>query len=286
MGENVSKLEYRRNREVKPDSEFPAAMQRVALGVEYDGSKLNGFQKQTSTLNTVQGYLEKALSQVANEPITLVCAGRTDAGVHATGQVIHFDTLAIRPDKAWVMGVNTNLPSQVRVRWIKNVSSEFHARFSALNRSYRYVIYPGPTQLATMNKIVTHVPYSLNAQTMNAAAQYLRGSHDFSSFRAAHCQANSSVRTISNIEVYQRGHFVVVDITANAFLYHMVRNIVGALLIVGQGQQQPMWIAQLLSLKSRSAAPPTASAYGLYLTEVGYPPELIEINEISGPYFL
>lgn len=278
--------EYRRNCEIRPGIEFPDGMRRVALGVEYDGSALNGFQKQLSTHNTVQEYLEKALSFVANEPVSIVCAGRTDAGVHGTGQVIHFDTLSVRPVKAWILGGNTKLPGNIRIRWVEDVSPIFHARFRATSRSYRYVISSGPVEYATLGRMVSHVSYDLDAGLMNQAAQHLLGVHDFSSFRASNCQASNPYREVTGIGVSKVGNFVVVDISANAFLYHMVRNIVGALLTIGKGSESPSWLGELLRLKDRNAAPPTAAACGLYLTKVSYPLELLNIDEPIGPYFL
>lgn len=283
---NVKVAEYSRNCEIKPGMVFPDNMYRVALGVEYDGSQLKGFQKQTSASNTVQEALEKALSFVADEEIILVCAGRTDAGVHGTGQVVHFDTQARRPEKAWIHGVNTHLPDCVRVQWSREVPEQFHARFSALSRRYRYILYPNPTRPAVLNKQVTHITDMLNVEKMNQAAGYLVGEQDFSSFRAAQCQAAHAVRCIHFARVSRHGAFVVLDIQANAFLYHMVRNITGALLAVGKGKYEPQWIQQLLQEQDRKLAPPTAPAYGLYLISVAYPEHFDLPEVVPGPFFL
>lgn len=246
-------------------------MRRIALGVEYAGAELAGFQRQSSTPNTVQQGLELALSNVADEPITLVCAGRTDAGVHATGQVVHFDTLAPRPEKAWVLGTNTKLTDNIRVLWAKEVEPSFHARFSANYRSYRYIFHSGSVRSAVLGKQVTHISHSLNFVLMAEAARVLIGEHDFSSFRSSQCQAHSPVRAIHSIEWATQGALVAMQITANAFLHHMVRNIVGSLIEVGQERKSVSWLAEVLQTKDRRLAGATAPPWGLYLTKVGYP---------------
>ena len=264
-------IEYKRNIEIRSGIVFPSGMQRVALGVEYSGTAFRGFQRQLTADNTVQAALEKALSVVANERVSLVCAGRTDAGVHATGQVVHFDTLAERPQKAWLQGVNTHLPDDIRIRWARNVMPSFHARFSAEARSYCYVILPGITRSAIMQKQVTHTSYTLALDCMRQAATLLVGEHDFTSFRASQCQAKSPVRTVTCAEIESIGAFVVLKISANAFLHHMVRNCVGALIEIGRGVREPSWITDVLVAKDRTKAAATASPHGLYLVGVSYP---------------
>ncbi len=246
-------------------------MRRVVCLVEYDGSQYRGFQFQKSADITVQGVLQRAFSKVADEDITLICAGRTDAGVHAIGQVVHFDTLSDRPARAWIRGTNTHLPDSIRVHWASEISESFHARFSALQRSYRYVIYVGEVSPAIIAKKVTCVDFPIDIERMRAAASLLIGEHDFSSFRASQCQASSPVRNIKSLVIHQFGAFIVVDITANAFLYHMVRNIAGVLFEVGRGAKPVAWVKDLLVLKNRACAPATAAADGLYFSSVDYP---------------
>lgn len=277
---------YKRNCEIKPGILFPEGMQRVALGLEYDGAGFNGFQKQATSANTVQQVLEKALSQIANEDVTTVCAGRTDAGVHASEQVIHFDTLALRQPKAWIHGVNTLLPDSIRVHWAQAISPDFHARFCALARTYRYVIYSAPTRSACLNKGVTWTAWSLDVDKMRAAAQHLLGEHDFSSYRSAQCQAASPLREVKAVELYYCGGLLVFEITANAFLHHMVRNIVGNLLEVGRGAKPVSWLNDLLQLKDRNLGAATAKPWGLYLVKVTYPPQFNLPALPCGPIFI
>jgi len=246
---------------------------RIALGVEYDGSRYCGWQMQSHGTRTVQHELEKALSIVADHPVQVVCAGRTDTGVHATGQVVHFDTRSERPSRAWVMGVNTHLPDDVCVHWVKEVGADFSARFSATMRAYRYVIQQRAARPALYSRQVSWIHHPLDTLAMHQAAQALLGENDFSSFRSSACQSEHAIRFIESIEVSTQHGFVYVDIRANAFLHHMVRNIVGSLLKVGSGEQPPGWIAELLSLKDRTRAGPTAPAEGLYLVAVQYPDE-------------
>lgn len=246
---------------------------RIALGVEYDGSRYCGWQMQSHGTRTVQHELQKALSIVADHPVQVVCAGRTDTGVHATGQVVHFDTAAKRPSRAWVMGVNTHLPDDVCVHWSRVVDAGFSARFSASMRAYRYVIQQRAARPALYSRRVNWIHQQLDTVTMHQAAQALLGENDFSSFRSSACQSEHAMRFIQSIDVSAEGGFVYVDIRANAFLHHMVRNIVGSLLLVGSGERPPGWIAELLALKDRTRAGPTAPADGLYLVEVQYPDE-------------
>lgn len=279
-------FQYRRNIEIRQGVEYPEGMQRIALGIEYSGTVFNGFQKQATTSNTVQAALEVGLSQIANEPISLVCAGRTDTGVHATGQVIHFDTLANRPVKAWVHGVNTHMPESVRVVWAKHVACAFHARFSAGARTYRYVIHTAPVRSAILQRQVTWITDRLDVDLMAEAVHYLVGEHDFSAFRAAQCQAHSPIRHLQSARFFTKGSLLVLELRANAFLHHMVRNIVGSLLVVGRKQKASNWLEELLIKRDRTLAAATASPYGLYLVDVSYPSGFDLPNTTLGPVFL
>lgn len=246
------------------------------MQLEYDGAPYRGFQRQLTAVNTVQAELERALSKVAAEPISVVCAGRTDAGVHATSQVVHFDTLAARPDKAWLEGVNTHLPHCIRVVYAKEIGFDFHARFSASARTYRYIIHVSPVRSAHLDGQVTWVRLpqklkGLDVQAMDEALALLLGEHDFTSFRAVQCQAASPIRTMHHVSLVQQGAFLVVEVCANAFLHHMVRNIVGVLLRVGRRERRPEWVRELLQVKDRSKAAETAPADGLYFVNVDYP---------------
>ena len=246
---------------------------RIALGVEYNGSRFFGWQKQSHTSNTVQGQLEPALEKVANHPVHLFCAGRTDTGVHATSQVVHFDAEVIRPERAWVFGVNSYLPHDISVLWASVVNDSFHARFSATARRYRYVILNRLARAALLNKQVSWQHGELNVNAMHEAAQALLGEQDFSSFRSAACQSVHANRFVHYVNVSREGHFVYIDIQANAFLHHMVRNIVGSLLMIGHGERPVSWLGQLLQFRDRTRAGPTAPADGLYLVGVDYPTE-------------
>lgn len=257
----------------------------IALGIEYDGSRYYGWQRQ-SEVASVQGCLEKALSKVAAEPVSVFCAGRTDAGVHATGQVVHFHTAAVRKDAAWTMGVNTHLPPDIAVRWVKTVPENFHARFSATARRYRYVIFNHRFRPAILSKGVTHFHYPLDEKRMHEAAQSLLGENDFSSFRAAQCQSNTPWRNVHHLNVVRKGQYVIVDIQANAFVHHMVRNIVGSLIEVGAGNQPVEWMKWLLEQKDRKLAAPTAKPEGLYLVNVIYPEKFAIPQKNLGPLFL
>lgn len=258
---------------------------KYALGVEYDGSHYFGWQRQNE-VRSIQEKVEEALSIVANEPITIFCAGRTDAGVHATGQVIHFETTAKRKEVAWTMGVNANLPDDIAIRWATPVDEQFHARFSATARRYRYIIYNHRYRPAILGKGVTHFHLPLDEAKMHRAAQVLLGENDFTSFRAAQCQSKSPWRNVHHIHVTRLGAYVIVDIKANAFVHHMVRNIVGSLLEVGCGNQEEAWIAYLLGIKDRKQAAATAKAEGLYLVSVDYPAEFCLPHVSMGPLFL
>jgi tRNA pseudouridine38-40 synthase len=242
---------------------------RIALGVEYEGSAFRGWQTQPAG-GTVQDALETALWRIAGVPINVVCAGRTDAGVHATGQVAHFDTNAERPLSAWVRGVNTFLPATVAVRWAQPVADDFHARFSAYGRRYRYVLINRPQRLGVWHGRAGWYHHPLDVDAMQQAADLLLGEHDFSAFRAADCQAKSPVKTVRQATVRRSGDLLVFDFEAGAFLHHMVRNLVGSLVYVGQGKHPPAWIAELLAAADRRLAAPTFAAAGLYLVGVRY----------------
>ena len=242
---------------------------RIVLGVEYDGSAFSGWQSQPGG-NSVQDVLEKALSTVAASAIRTVCAGRTDAGVHAMGQVVHFDTDAQRPDSAWVRGVNANLPAQVAVTWAVPVDPEFHARFSALGRSYRYVLLNRPVRPAAMNGRVGWFHAPLNVDLMGEAARHLIGEHDFSAFRAAECQAKSPVKMIKAVSIERHHDVIVFEFSANAFLHHMVRNLVGSLVYIGKGKYPVSWLQDLLKSRNRALAAPTFGPEGLYFAGVEY----------------
>lgn len=244
-------------------------MMRVALGLEYDGALFQGWQSQPCG-NTVQDVLERALAEVAGEAVRVVCAGRTDAGVHALAQVAHFDTRVMRPDSAWVRGTNAHLPEAVAVRWAVPVDAEFHARFAARSRSYRYLLHNHSVRPAVNHGKVGWFHLNLDVERMNRAAAHLIGEHDFSAFRAAECQAKTPVKTLHRAAVARQGDMVVFEFCANAFLHHMVRNLVGALVAVGKGRQPPEWIAELLAGRDRSRAAPTFSPAGLYLAGVEY----------------
>ena len=245
---------------------------RIALGLEYDGSRFHGFERQPDR-RTVQGEVEEALARIASSPVRVVCAGRTDAGVHAMGQVVHFDTGASRPAHAWVRGTNTYLSPDVAVLWARFVDEEFHARFLALRRRYRYVIVNRSTRPALLAGRAAWEYRCLDARLMRLGAQYLAGEHDFSSFRAAGCQARHPVRRVHRIEVIRTGEKIVIDVHANAFLQHMVRNIAGTLVAVGAGEHDPGWVASVLAARDRRVGGVTAAPGGLYLVGVDYPEE-------------
>jgi tRNA pseudouridine38-40 synthase len=277
---------YARNGEVVGDTVWPEGMQRVALAIEYKGTDFHGFQTQPNGVKTVQQALEKALSKVANEPITLVCAGRTDAGVHATNQVIHFDTLANRSPKAWLMGTRPHLPDTVGVKWAQDVTPNFHARFSALNRTYRYLISDAKTSSALLHDQITWSPRPLDIDKMREGAAHLVGRHDFTSFRATQCQAKSPVREIQYLHIIRRGDLIVLEVQANAFLHHMVRNIVGVLLSVAAGDKPAAWVGEVLAARNRSVGGVTSKPYGLYLVSVDFPAEFNLPKGSPGPLFL
>lgn len=242
---------------------------RIALGIEYCGKSYSGFQRQENAVN-IQSELEKALSKVADHEVRLVCSGRTDSGVHAFEQVIHFESESNRPLKAWLLGANSILPTDIRVLWANEVSDEFHARFSAKSRRYHYYILNRQTASAVFDARVTWHYYKLDAEKMHEAAQYLLGEHDFTSFRASGCQSKSAHRNVEFINIARKDDLICIDIQANSFLYHMVRNLVGSLIKVGEGVASPDWIKELLAKKDRTQAGITAPADGLYFHSVQY----------------
>ncbi|MGI9332256.1 MAG: tRNA pseudouridine(38-40) synthase TruA [Gammaproteobacteria bacterium] len=252
---------------------------RVALGVEYDGAAFSGFESQRNA-RTVQQCLEQALARVADEPVRVHCAGRTDAGVHATGQVVHFDTRAVRPDHAWVLGANANLPPDAAVAWSKVAAEDFHARFSALRRHYRYVIANKRIRRPLQHSRVALEYRPLDVERMNEAAASLLGEHDFSAYRVAGCQAGSPVRTLHELRVRREGELVCIDVCANAFLQHMVRNIAGVLMDIGAGKREAGWALAVLDGRQRSLGGVTAPARGLYFTCVEYP-ERFRLPQVS-----
>lgn len=247
-----------------------APLKRLVLGLEYDGQPFEGWQTQTHG-RTVQDALERALSVVADERVATVCAGRTDTGVHAAVQVVHFETRAIRPVSAWVRGVNAHLPPSVAVCWAREVDDSFHARFSARARCYRYLLLNRPVRAALLHGSVGWFHLPLDVEAMADAAAILRGEHDFSSFRAAECQAKSPIRTLTHAEVRRHGDWIIFEFEANAFLHHMIRNLVGALVYVGKGAFPADGMRGLLAARDRRRAPPTFSPAGLYLCGVDYP---------------
>lgn len=259
---------------------------RIALGVEYLGSNYRGWQTQQAGVPSIQPLVERALQRIALEPVNVHCAGRTDAQVHACCQIVHFDTSAARPSRAWVLGTNNNLPPDIRIRWSKPVVNGFHARHSALARRYRYVIYNSAVPFAQMHDQLTWHKKPLDAEKMHQAAQLLVGEKDFSAFRSVRCQSSTPWRHLHFIRVYRRGQLIVIDIQGNAFLHHMVRNIAGALMEVGEGLQPAEWLTELLAAKERAAAGITAPAEGLYMTAVHYPERFNLPLEPLGPHFM
>jgi tRNA pseudouridine38-40 synthase len=244
-------------------------MTRIALGIEYDGQHYHGWQSQQE-VNSVQAEVERALSTVADYPVEVVCAGRTDAGVHALEQVVHFESDADRQIHAWLLGANSLLPRDIAVKWAKAVPEDFHARFSATRRRYRYIIYNHTSRPALQHKRVTWHTYPLNAELMHEAAQALVGEHDFSSFRAAECQANTPIRTLYELTIKREGDRVIMEVEGNAFLHHMVRNIAGVLMAIGAKKAPVAWMAEVLAAKSRASGGVTAPPDGLYFVKVTY----------------
>jgi len=245
---------------------------RIALGIEYAGTPFTGWQSQPDGRG-VQDALEHALTAIAGETIGAIAAGRTDAGVHATLQIVHFDTSAARPDSAWVRGTNTRLPREIAVQWAKPVSDEFHARFAASARHYTYLLANRPVRPAILAGRIGWYHRSLDVGAMREGAAALVGTHDFSAFRAATCQARSPVKTLALAEIEAVGECIRFDFSATAFLYHMIRNIVGALVRVGAGKAPPAWIGELLAGRDRTRAAATFAADGLYFTGADFDPQ-------------
>jgi len=256
---------------------------RIAVALEYDGTQFSGWQTQQPGVSSVQRTAEAAFSRIADEPVSLICAGRTDAGVHALGQIAHFDTRAIRGERSWILGANSNLPDTISVRWARAVPGHFHARYSAEARTYRYFVLNrlGRSALAAHRAALVYRP--LAVEPMRAAAALLLGEHDFSAFRAAGCQARSPIRRLYALEVERSGDRVIIEATANAFLQHMVRNLVGLLLDIGVGKAPAAWAAEVLASRDRTRSSPTAPAEGLYLWKVAYPKAFGLPEEAAGP---
>ncbi|HAT30605.1 MAG TPA: tRNA pseudouridine(38-40) synthase TruA [Janthinobacterium sp.] len=248
-------------------------MKRIALGVQYDGTAFNGYQKQPQR-NTVQDRLEIALEQFARVFLPTTCAGRTDTGVHALEQVVHFDTELTRATASWVRGVNAFLPEAIAVRWAHELpelpGQEFHARFAAYARTYHYVLYNNPIRSPLLAGRAGWVFRPLDVQAMRAAARYLVGTHDFSAFRSSQCQAKSPVKQMHEVRIEHRGEAIVFTVRASAFLHHMVRNLIGSLIYVGQGRHRPEWLADVLAGRDRAEAAPTFMPDGLYLAKIDY----------------
>lgn len=261
-------------------------MQRYAIGIEFCGTHYRGWQTQQTGVRSVQQTLEDALSHVANHRVDVHGAGRTDAQVHATNMIAHFDSPSIRTDRAWIMGTNSKLPKDISIQWIKPMSMDFHARFKAIARRYRYIIYNAPQRPALLHKQVTHVYHSLNVEKMQLAAKKFEGTHNFESFRAAACQSNQPVRHVQHCTLTPHGPFLILDIQADGFLHHMVRNIVGCLLDVGQGCFDVSHIDNIFAAQDRKAAGVTAPPDGLYFIQAYYP-DVFELPRPSlGPQWL
>ena len=245
---------------------------RIALGIEYAGTPFTGWQSQPDGRGA-QDVLARALTAVADEPIGVVAAGRTDAGVHATLQIVHFDTTAGRPVTAWVRGTNAHLPAEIAVLWASPVDAAFHARFCAIARHYTYLLLNRPVRPAILARRIGWYHRSLDVAAMRGGAKALVGTHDFSAFRAALCQAKSPIKTLAVAEIHAVGDCIRFDFSANAFLHHMIRNIVGALIHVGAGKAPPAWIGELLATRDRTRGPATFAADGLYFTGADYEPQ-------------
>ncbi|PSL14900.1 tRNA pseudouridine38-40 synthase [Marinobacterium halophilum] len=260
---------------------------RYALGIEYVGAAYRGWQVQAyDNVPTIQAEVERALSVIANHPVQVICAGRTDAGVSASHQVVHFDSWAERNDRAWVLGTNSHLPDDISIKWATKVPGCFHARFSARERRYRYLIYTSPSRPAILAGGVTWTHRKLDVERMQQAAHYLLGEHDFTSYRAVGCQAKSPVREIRRLDVYRSGHLIVIDVSANAFLHHMIRNIAGVLMAVGAGDRPAEWALEVLQARDRCQGGVTARPDGLYFVDVRYP-DLFKLPDTPlGPHFL
>jgi len=245
---------------------------RVALGIEYDGTAYVGWQSQKSGTG-VQAVVEEAISKVADEPVKITCAGRTDSGVHATAQVVHFDTAALRKNRGWMLGVNTHLPDDVNTNWARSVDDDFHARFSATSRTYRYLVLNRPARSGLYSRRAWWIYEPLDENRMQDGANALRGKHDFSAFRAAGCQASTPIREIHDIRLQRHGEWLLLTVTANAFLQHMVRNVMGTLVAIGKGDRPVEWATQVLRGRNRQESGIAAPPCGLTLIGVQYPPQ-------------
>jgi tRNA pseudouridine38-40 synthase len=243
---------------------------KIAMGVEYAGTHFCGWQIQKEGIRTVQLVVEEALSQIANHPVRVFCSGRTDSGVHAKEQVIHFHTFTSRDINAWILGGNRFLPDDVNFLWAKVVHDNFHARFNAFARKYHYHIHNSPIRSALKHNRYLFEPRKLNINAMQEAANYLLGEHDFSSFRGIHCQAKTPIKTIEHLTIFKEKTIITIDIKANAFLHHMVRNIVGTLLKIGYGDKPVIWMKEVLDAQDRTQAGMTAPAHGLYFIKAFY----------------
>lgn len=261
-------------------------MQRYAIGIEFCGTAYRGWQTQQAGVASVQASIEKVLSQIANEAIIIHAAGRTDAGVHATNMIAHFDTTAIRPERGWLMGANSQLPKDISIQWIKGMDEDFHARFKAIARRYRYIIYNAPHRPALLHKQVTHVYQTLDTEKMIAAASKFEGTHNFESFRAAACQSNQPIRYVKHCRLFKHGRYLILDIQADGFLHHMVRNIMGCLLEIGQGLYDIDQIDAMFAAEDRKAAGITAPPDGLYFIQAFYPEQFKLPLSSLGPQWL
>lgn len=270
-----------------PGGVLPPGIFRWAVAVEYCGSHYHGWQRLSGRDEpTVQACVESALSFVAAEPVTVVCAGRTDSGVHATNQILHFDSASNRPDKAWILGGNSQLPPDIRIRWACKVEPQFHARFSARARTYRYLIANTPSQPAVAAGHCLWVRNALDVDAMQQAANFCVGEHDFSSVRGSSCQAKSPIRTIYSFRVIALHGWIVVEIRGNAFLHHMVRNLLGLLLPVGLGLQKPEWVRDVLAARDRKVGGKTEAPGALYLVKVDYDKDYGFPDMSKGPFML
>lgn len=263
-----------------------APIRRYAVGIEFCGTRFKGWQTQQAGVRSIQETIEQVLSKIADEPIILHGAGRTDAGVHATNMVAHFDTTAIRPERGWLMGANTQLPKDIALRWIQEMDLDFHARFKACARRYRYVVYNAPQRPALLYGQVTHAYYPLDVEKMMLASRKFEGTHNFESFRAAACQSNQPVRHVKHCRLTQHGQFLVLDIQADGFLHHMVRNIMGCLLEIGQGMYDIDHIDTIFQAEDRKAAGITAPPHGLYFVNAYYPEQFHLPKVPLGPAWL
>lgn len=259
---------------------------RFALGIDYEGTHYRGWQTQQEGIPSIQSTIEGVLSRIADHSVIIHAAGRTDAGVHASGMIAHFDTQAIRGHKSWLLGSNTWLPKDIALRWIHPVSNDFHARFKAVARRYRYIIFNSGQRSSQLAGKVTWHYHPLNFERMQIAASYLVGQHNFNSFRAVGCQSRNPNRHVHFLNLTKRGSLIILDIQADGFLHHMVRNIAGVLMAIGEGKAEPEWVQELLQVQDRTQGGVTASGSGLYFVDALYPPEFELPKEPLGPIWL